>query len=210
MHNKYLSALKTTYANFGLSKEALDRVASQRFKTIANEDEIDADVKSFDTLMLLMKEQQGTTDALRAAHAKTQKELAELKISQAPTPTEPTQPTEPNSELTELKAMINQLVAENAESKKKARYDATIKAVQAKMKESGCDNEAICNMTLKGVQFADTDTVEALAEKFKAEYNANCKMIFGDGYVPPKSNNTSGNEIDYSAMVAGLKASGDL
>ena len=29
---------------FGLSKEALDRVALQRVKTIANEDEIDADI----------------------------------------------------------------------------------------------------------------------------------------------------------------------
>ena len=81
MQNKYLSALRTSYANFGFSKEALDRVASQRVKTIANESEIDADVASHDTLLLLMKEMQGATDSLRTTNAKIQKELDDLKKS---------------------------------------------------------------------------------------------------------------------------------
>ena len=72
MQNKYLSALRTKYASFGLSKEALDRVALQRVKTIANEDEIDADIASTDTAMLVMKEMQRATDTLRTDNAKYQ------------------------------------------------------------------------------------------------------------------------------------------
>jgi hypothetical protein len=207
MQVKYLSALKTTYANFGLSREALDRVASQRVKTIANEEEIDNDIKSNDTLLLLMKEQQGAADAIRANHAKTLKELADLKGSQT---IEPTPQNEPNSELTELKAMIQQLVAENAESKKKAHRETIINAVDAKMKEMGCDNAFIRKTTLEKVELKDTDTVDSLVEKYKSEYDANCKLAFGAGYVPPKGMNNPSSEVDYSAMIAGLKESGDL
>ena len=84
MQNKYLSALRTKYASFGLSKEALDRVALQRVKTIANEDEIDADIASTDTAMLIMKEMQGSADAQRNRAAQIQKELDDLKQKQQP------------------------------------------------------------------------------------------------------------------------------
>ena len=207
MQNKYLSALKTKYASFGLSKEALDRVASQRVKTIANEDEIDADIASTDTAFLVMKEMQGATDALRANNAKIQKELADLKTTKTPAPE---QTEEPNNEIAELKAMILGLVAENVETKKKARYDSVISAVSTKMKELGCDNEYIRSTTLQGMELKETDTVESLVETYKAKYDANCKLAFGAGYVPPKGSNAGGTEVDYSAMIAVLKESEDL
>lgn len=84
MQNKYLSALRTKYASFGLSKEALDRVALQRVKTIASEDEIDADIASSDTAMLIMKEMQGSADAQRNRAVQIQKELDDLKQKQQP------------------------------------------------------------------------------------------------------------------------------
>ena len=88
MQIKYLSALRTKYASFGLSKEALDRVASQRVKTIANEDEIDSDIASSDTAMLIMKEMQSSADAQRNRAAQLQKDLDALKTVQPePTPT---------------------------------------------------------------------------------------------------------------------------
>jgi hypothetical protein len=46
--------------------------------------------------------------------------------------------------------------------------------------------------------------------KCKAEYDNGCRAAFGDGYVPPKGSGGADDKPDYSAMVAGLKASGDL
>ena len=210
MQNKYLSALKTKYASFGLSKEALDRVALQRVKTIANEDEIDADIATTDTMLLVMKELQGSNDVLRSRAAQTQKELDTLKATSQPQVTEP----EENplaKELAEVKAMMTAMATEVAESKKKARNEAIIKEVHAKMKEMGCTNEFIRTATLQTIEISDTDTADALAEKFKSEYDKNCKSAFGNGYVPPKGNNANeGGEIDFSGMVEGLKKSGAI
>ena len=208
MQVKYLSALKTKYASFGLSKEALDRVASQRVKTIANEEEIDTDIASFETTLLVMKEMQGATDALRASNAKVQKELESLKSQQTQTPE--TKEEEKNPEIAEMKTLLLELVRKNAESEKKARHESIVNAVHAKMKELGCDNDALRNMTLKGIEIGDNDTADSLAEKYKTEYDSNCKLVYGDGYVPPKGGAGGAGEIDFSSMVAGLKASGDL
>ena len=208
MQNKYLSALKTSYANFGFSKEALDRVALQRIKTIANEDEIDADVASRDTFLLLMKEMQGAADALRANNAKIQKELDDFRKPQTETLAE-NNPLA--TEMAELKAMLVGMQTEMVETKKKARKEAVINEVLEKMKALGCSNEYIRRSTLAGFEPTDTDTVDSLAEKFKAAYDENCRQAFGEGYIPPKGSNAGGKEeVDYSAMVASLKASGAI
>ena len=212
MQYKYLSALKTKYASFGLSKEALDRVALQRVKTIANEDEIDADIASPDTMFLVMKEMQGSTDALRSRAAQAQKELDTLKA----TPQNPAVATpEPESplakELADLKAMMSNVVGEIAESKKKARNEAIMADVHAKMKALGCTNDYIRTTSLHGLEISESDTADSIAEKYKSIYDDNCKSVFGSGYVPPKGNNAGGkDEIDFAAMVAGLKQSGDI
>lgn len=213
MQNKYLSALKTKYASFGLSKEALDRVASQRVKTIANEDEIDADIANTDTMLLVMKEMQGSTDAIRAKAAQTQKELDTLKGSKQNQTTEPeTQAENPLAkEFAEMKALLAGVTAEIAENKKKARTEAIMTEVHAKMKSLGCTNDYIRKTTLQGIEIADSDTADSIAEKYKAVYDENCKAAFGNGYVPPKGNNQGGkDEVNYDAMVAALRASGAI
>lgn len=209
MKKKYSSALGTKYASFGFSKEALDRVASQRVETIANEDEIDGDVASPTTLLLLMKEMQGSNDVLRTKVTQTQKELDNLKTTQQTKVEEPENPFA--KELAEVKAMMANMAAEVAESNKKARKEAIIKDVHAKMKEMGCSNEFIRTATLQSMEISDTDTADALAEKYKSEYDKNCKSAFGNGYVPPKGNNAGeGGEIDFGGMVEGLRKSGAI
>ena len=211
MQNKYLSALKTKYASFGLSKEALDRVALQRVKTIANEDEIDADIASADTMLLVMKEMQGSTDALRAKATQTQKELDTLKAKQTQNEDEPKEDNPLVKEFAEMKALLTSVTTEIAESKKKARYEAILNEAHAKMKALGCTNDYIRKTTLQGIEISDSDTADSIAEKFKSVYDENCKSAFGNGYVPPKGNNQGGkDEVDYDAMVAGLRASGAI
>ena len=105
--------------------------------------------------------------------------------------------------------MMATMTAELAESKKKARNEAILNEVHAKMKAMGCTNDFIRKATLSGLEITDTDTSDSLAEKFKSAYDENCKETFGNGYVPPKGNNQGGkDEVNYDAMVEGLKKSG--
>ena len=211
MQNKYLSALKTKYASFGLSKEALDRVALQRVKTIANEDEIDADIANSDTLMLIMKEMQGAADALRNNNAKIQKELDSLKTDSSKQNQKDDEPNPYAATLAEMKEFMQSMKNEFAESKKKARTEAVIAQAHEVMKKNGCTNDFIRNTTLKGIEIGDSDTAESIAEKYKSVYDQNCKDAFGESYVPPKGNNQGGNEAnDKDAETAILKRAGLL
>ena len=210
MQVKYLSALKTKYASFGLSKEALDRVASQRVKTIANEDEIDADIASTDTAMLVMKEMQRATDTLRTDNAKYQKELADLKNDPGNS-NKPDQTDDPYAgTLAEMKALMQSMKDEFAESKRKARAESLIAEAHKVMEKNGCTNAFIRNITLKGVEVGEADTAESIAEKCKTIYDQNCKDAFGEGYTPPRGNGSGQDKVDYASMVEALKESGDL
>ena len=216
MQTKYLSALKTKYASFGLSKEALDRVASQRVKTIANEDEIDADIASTDTLMLIMKEMQSSADTQRNRAAQLQKDLEDLKKNQPNNQTTQTQ-QESESELAKQLQTLTELVTtmqtERAAEKKKIHAEAIISQVHEKMKSKGCTNDFIRNMTLKGIEVAESDTADSLAEKYKSVYDQNCKDAYGDGYVPPMGmQNANGGfkSGDFASEVERLKASGKI
>ena len=211
MQVKYLSALKTKYASFGLSKEALDRVASQRIKTIANEDEIDNDIASSEVALLIMKEMQGAADALRNNNAKIQKELDSLKTDSSKQNQKDDEPNPYAATLAEMKEFMQSMKNEFAESKKKARTEAVIAQAHEVMKKNGCTNDFIRNTTLKGIEIGDSDTAEAIAEKYKSVYDQNCKDAFGESYVPPKGNNQGGNEAnDKDAETAILKRAGLL
>ena len=210
MQVKYLSALKTKYASFGLSKEALDRVASQRVKTIANEDEIDADIASTDTAMLVMKEMQRATDTLRTDNAKYQKELADLKNDSGNKPNEPNDPNPLADAMAEMREFMKTMKDEYAESKRKARAESLIAEAHKVMEKNGCTNAFIRNITLKGVEVGEADTAESIAEKCKTIYDQNCKEAFGEGYIPPRGNGSGQDKVDYASMVEALKESGDL
>ena len=213
MQNKYLSALKTKYASFGLSKEALDRVALQRVKTIANEDEIDADIANSDTLMLIMKEMQSSADSQRNRAAQLQKDLDDLKKNQPNNQTTQTQ-QESESELAkQLQTLTNLVTAMQTEreaEKKKAQTTAIIAEVHEKMKSKGCTNDFIRNMTLKGIEVEENDTADSLAEKYKSVYDQNCQDAYGEGYVPPRGNGNGGGDMDQAAVTKILQSRGLL
>ena len=216
MQNKYLSALKTKYASFGLSKEALDRVALQRVKTIANEDEIDSDIANTETLMLIMKEMQSSADTQRNRATQLQKDLDDLKKNQPnnqTTQNQQEQESELAKQLQALTNLVNTMQTERAAEKKKIQTDAIISQVHEKMKSKGCTNDFIRGITLKGIEVGENDTADSLAEKYKSVYDQNCKDAYGDGYVPPMGmqNNGSGFKSgDFASEVERLKASGKI
>ncbi|MBQ3023356.1 MAG: hypothetical protein IJD91_08560 [Clostridia bacterium] len=194
----------------------MDRVASQRVKTIANEDEIDADIASTDTLMLIMKEMQSSADSQRNRAAQLQKDLEDLKKNQPNNQTTQTQ-QEPENELAKQLQTLTELVTtmqtERAAEKKKIHAEAIISQVHEKMKSKGCTNDFIRNMTLKGIEVAESDTADSLAEKYKPVYDQNCKDAYGDGYVPPMGmQNANGGfkSGDFASEVERLKASGKI
>lgn len=212
MQNKYLSALKTKYASFGLSKEALDRVALQRVKTIANEDEIDADIANSETLMLIMKEMQSSADSQRNRAAQLQKDLDDLKKQQPnPAPNPNPQESDTSKQLQALMEMVTGMKAERDAEKKQAQNEAVIAQVHEIMKKNGCSNDFIRKATLRGIEVGENDTAESLAEKYKSIYDQNFKEAYGDGYVPPRGNGSGGNgENDTEAETAILKRAGLL
>ena len=209
MQVKYSSALKTKYASYGLSKEALDRVASQRVKTIANEDEIDGDIASFDTALLIMKEMQSSADALRSDKAKIQKELADLK---KPNPEPPADPDDNPmlKQIAALTALVTDMKSEMEAGKKKAHTETILAEVHEKMKEKGCTNDFIRKTTLAGLEIADTDTADSIVERYKSVYDQNFKEAFGEGYVPPRGSDHVNSESDNALETKILQDKGLL
>lgn len=212
MQIKYLSALRTKYASFGLSREALDRVASQRVKTIANEDEIDSDIASSETAMLIMKEMQSSADAQRNRAAQLQKDFDDLKSKQ--TSNEPAPTPEPDSALAkQLQTMMEMMMGMKAEmdaGKKQARTESVIAQVHEVMKQNGCTNDFIRNITLKGIEITDADTADSLAEKYKSIYDQNCKDAYGEGYIPPRNTGMGEGAEDQAEVTKILQKRGLL
>ena len=190
------------------SKVDLDYLVQSSIDNASNEDEIDADIASTDTAMLVMKEMQRATDTLRTDNAKFQKELADLRNDSGNKPQDADDPYA--GTLAEMKAFMQSMKDEFAESKRKARVESIIAEAHKVMEKNGCTNAFIRNFTLKGVEVGESDTAESIAEKCKSLYDQNCKDAFGDGYVPPKGSNGGGNEVDYDSMIKGLKDSGVL
>lgn len=79
MKEKFLAVLKTEWSKLGLRKEALDRVASQRVKTIEKEEDIVSAAKDTETMNLLMAELQGSADAERQQRSQIQKDFEDYK-----------------------------------------------------------------------------------------------------------------------------------
>lgn len=216
MQNKYLTALRTRYADFGFSKEVFDRVALQRLKTIEKAEDIDSDVASPDVMLLLMKEMQGSNDTLRSRNAQIQRELEDSKKNQ-PLPESKQTPQDQESELAKqlqtLTNLVTTMQTEMAAEKKKAQTDAVLAQVHEKMKASGCTNDFIRNITLKGIEVGENDTVDSLAEKYKPIYDQNCKDAYGEGYVPPRGDGNHGQGFktgDFSSEVERLKSEGKI
>lgn len=213
MLNKYLTALRTKYADFGFGKEVFDRVALQRLKTIEKAEDIETDIASPDVMLLLMKEMQGSNDTLRSRNAQIQRELEDSKKNQPSNQPNQT-PQEPESELAKqlqtLTNLVTTMQTERAAEKKKARTDAVLAQVHEKMKSNGCTNDFIRNITLRGIEVGESDTVDSLAEKYRSVYDQNCKDAYGEGYVPPRGNGNGGGETDQAEVTRILQERGLL
>lgn len=214
MKTKIANALKTRYANLGLGEKAFNGVASFLLKTVTNESDIENAVSGEDVKMLLQSIQ-GETDSIRSAKVSIERQLEELKKGQ-PTPPAPKPEDDKLDKLQELIVKMAErqdaMEAKNKAEEKRKSDSEVIAKVHEIMKNGGSTNDFIRNMTLKGIEVAEGDTAESLAEKFKPVYDANFKEAYGDGPAPMWGQNVSGDykNGDFKAMAERLKASGAI
>lgn len=177
------TALKTKYQRFGLSNEAIDRIASAREKTVNSEEEVETAVADAETMGLIAnelmkmrdKEINNKTDLQRAFDA--YKEKNPEKNGQADPP--------PGGREDEAEPEWAKRLRERFEREDKEKADAAVlKSVEAKLKAEGCRNPGILKSTLKGFALKKDETEDAAVSRLKDEYNASYKEVFGEGALP--------------------------
>lgn len=208
MKEKIITALRTKYQRFGLSSEAVDRIASAKEKTVTKEEDIEAAIADAETMELIANELQKSADSERRSRSTLQKSFDDYKKAH-PEKTEDggKKSEEENEVLKELRELKARLDERDASDKKKA----TLASVTAALKKAGCSNDEILSLSLKGFSLGEDETEDAAVARVKADYDNSVKKIFGAGTPPPaggsgpKSDDDYLKALDAFAIQKGLK-----
>lgn len=193
MKTKIFNALRTKYQRFGLSNEAVDRIASALEKTVTDESGIEGAIAEASTMTLIAEELQRSADAERRQRSTLQKSFDEYK-EQHPSKSEPDSDPKPNADDAVLK-LLKQMQEDNEALKARldakdalAKTDEMRTKVLEGLKASGRDDAAVTNIIMRQFAVGEGDTESSLIEKYRSSYDADYKMIHGDGAVPPMGN----------------------
>lgn len=210
MKDKIIAALKTTYANLGLSDKAFGGVASILEKTVTKEEDITAAVAAPE-ISALVKAIQGETDSLRNKNTQISKELDELKRQKNDEPEKEDKPGGKDDAMAALVAKVEEMEKRMKERDEQSRHDARIASIKEKLVSGGSKNENILGLVLKGAAISDDETDESAAERLKKEYDTTYKQFYGDGLTPPAGGGTGaeGDNPD-KALIDALVKSGKL
>lgn len=212
MKQKILQALKTEYSNLGLSERALDGVASFIEKTVTDEAGIDAAIKEA-SVSALLKIYQSEMDSERRKASELQKTLAGLKKETLSV--ESQQKNDEHSEMAEmikkLKADSEAMRAELDKSKSEARRAELLSGLRSALQKENRGG-ALLDIVLANPTIAEEDTLDTLTARYKDEYDAKYKALYGDGVMPPAGGYFAGGEDkqDFSGVVSRLRSSGVL
>jgi len=220
MKQKIIAAFKTKYLRFGLSNEAIDRIASAKEKTVTSEDEIENAIADAETMGLIATELQKMRDKEIQSRTDLQKSFDEYKEKNPakadPDPKDPPQdpkatPEEPEwaKKLRESNERIEQRFKAEDDAKK---LSAARTAIETKMKAAGCDNAGILKSVFKGFALGKDETEDDAATRLIAEYNDSYKETFGEGPKPGFGGGFGGGDPKKSAetMNAMLRQEGLL
>ena len=193
MKTKIFNALRTKYQRFGLSNEAVDRIASALEKTVTDESGIEGAIAEASTMTLIAEELQRSADAERRQRSTLQKSFDEYK-EQHPSKSEPDSDPKPSADDAVLK-LLKQMQEDNKALKARldakdalAKTDEMRAKVLEGLKASGRDDAAVTNIIMRQFAVGEGDTESSLIEKYRSSYDADYKMIHGDGAVPPMGN----------------------
>ena len=195
MKQKIIAALKTKYQRFGLSNEAVDRIASAKEKTVTKEEEIESAIADAETMELIANELQKSADVERRKHSDIQKSFDEYKKKHPEEGNDPDPDPDPNKEPEWAKKLReqNEALAKRLDAEEAAKkLTATRTAVETRLKAAGCSNPGILKSVLKGFALEKDETEDAAVTRLQAEYNTAFKETFGDGAVPPLGADTFG------------------
>jgi len=184
MKTKILAALKTKYANLGLSDKAFDGVAALLVKTITKDEEIEAGIAGAEVETLL-KSIQSSVDAERTKAAQAAKDLEDYKKAH---------PEQGGGDSPEVKKLKDDLEKQKTELETlKANYNDQIKQgkfnalrdqVKGKATELNVSNVAIWNDVVAGIEIKDDSTVETILTAVKSAYEDKLKSYIGEGAAP--------------------------
>lgn len=226
MKEKFLAALKTEWSRLGLKKEALDRVASQRAKTIEKEEDIAAAVKDAETMSLLMTELQSSADSERNLKAQLQKDFDDYKTKHPESDTDPDNP-DPDPDKPDVAKIVADAIAkavapltekitslENNSSAKEAlatAKDAFFKGDYAKKYKSQAEDAWERAVEMNDVT-GKKMTADELNAKATGYFNASVAKLGVDTSKPFVSDNPDEQKgtMDWSAEKKRLQDAGRL
>lgn len=199
MKEKIITAFKTKYQRFGLSNEAVDRIASAKEKTVEKEEDIEAALADVDTMTLIAQEVQKMRDGEIQKRTDLQKSFDTYKAShpegrQTKTETDGDEEPEWARKLREqMEATQTRLDKADKEADRKKVLAAVI--AESKVKLS---HEKAFRLTEREFILGDDETKDAAVARFEEAYNANKKEFFSDGVIPPfGSGQHADGEKDY-------------
>lgn len=190
MKAKISNALRTKFQRFGLSNEAVDRIASALEKTVTAESDIENALAEASTMTLIAEELQKSADAERRTRSNLQKSFDDYKKAH-PTDDPNPDPAPPKGN-DDVAAILKQLVEDNKALKARldakdasARSEELRAKVLAGLKQSGREDAAITNIIMRGFTVGKDDTEDGLITRYKDAYDSDYKLVHGDGAVPP-------------------------
>lgn len=187
MKTKIAEALKTKYQRFGLSNEAIDRIALAKEKTVTSEEDIETAIADAQTMELIASEIQKMRDSEIRKRTDVQKSFDDYKKAHGEPQTPPTgqsQEEEP-AWAKGLREMVEGMNAKIiAQEKERKRTDA-YSNVKSALEKAGCTNAGILKLTLKGFELGEKETETDAVKRLTADYNQNVKDTFGEGVIPP-------------------------
>lgn len=195
MKAKIAQALKTSYANMGLSEEALNGVASLIEKTVKEESEI-ATAIAGDEVKNLLKVFQSSDDSNRSKIQKLTKDFEDYKKAHPVTDDKDKDKDKDKPDFSAYEARIKALEDAAKAAEKKAADAVLANAVRTRL-EKDCKDAPILKQVLKGFSIAEGETEDAAVTRLTAEYNATVKEIRGEGYIPPMGGGDTGDEAAF-------------
>lgn len=200
MRQKIANALKTKYQRFGLSNEAIDRIAAAKEKTITSEDAIETGIADLQTMELIASEVQKMRDGEIQRRADLQRIHDAYKASHpdqtTPPPAQTTTPPQDEPEWArKLREQNERIMSEFDRRDAEQRQQAAAANVRAALERAGCNNAFILKTTLKGFKLGKDETEEQAIARLTADYNQNIKDAFGDGVIPPVGSGAAQQDV---------------
>ena len=176
-----LSELKSRLGTTSLSERTLSEYVGNILPTITSDEQVN------DTFYA------AHVGILKSVSGQLNKDVADrVKAAQSewdknhPNPADPnpTPNNEPNKELEDMKAMIAAMQQKLEAADKAKTASEMLASVQSAMKVKGATDEAVMIYTFKGEQIDTAKSVDELTESYLKTYDANYRILRGDGASP--------------------------